>query len=193
MVDLQTDRAGPGGLVELCRNRWAIPVLAAVRPASGARFVQLLAALGCGRESLSRTLTALAEQDYVMRNPGYGHPLRPEWMLTPWGEGVAPACARLEKLLATASGEPACRRRWALPALLLVLRGVDRFGELQTALDGVTPRALAATLKELDGAGLIERLVMEGHPPHASYRPTRAARRLAPALEDLARAASFEP
>jgi DNA-binding HxlR family transcriptional regulator len=190
MVELQTERARPFGLLELCRSRWAIPVLAALHPGGGAKFVKLASDLGCGRESLSRTLRALEELDYVMRNPGHGHPLRPEWVLTPWGQGAAPACARLEKLLATASGGEACRRRWSLAALLLAGRGLERFGELSEALPGVTARALAQTLKELCAAGLVERRVLEDeHPPRAVYAPTRAGRRLLPAIEDLARAA----
>ena len=70
-------------LAQLFHHRWAVPVLAELHRTSGSRFVTLHRRLGIGRESLRRTLASLAEQDLVARNPGYGHPLRPEYVLTP--------------------------------------------------------------------------------------------------------------
>src|SRR6185437_15304195 len=82
-------------LAQLFHHRWAVPVLAELHRWHGSRFVALHRRLGIGRESLRRTLAALAEQDLVARNSGYGHPMRPEYVLTAQGEAVAPACAEL--------------------------------------------------------------------------------------------------
>ena len=130
-------------LIALCHHRWSAPVLAELGRTRGARFVVLVNSLGVGRASLQRTLTALVELGLVRRNPGYGHPLRPEYLLTPQGEEAASRCGRL---LAAADGKAGVLlRKWSLP-VLLALRGNERFSELREALPGITARALARAL-----------------------------------------------
>jgi DNA-binding HxlR family transcriptional regulator len=119
----------------------------------------------------------------VMRNPGYGHPSRPEYVLTPAGRRAAPACAQLLAQLRRAGVEQVALRKWSLP-ILAVLTAELRFGELRRAV-GATPRALALALKELVAAGLVERRVHDGFPPSTTYRPTRRSRTLQPHLQRL--------
>ncbi len=69
-------------LVALFHNRWSVPILAELHRQRGSRFVTLARTLGMSRESLRRTLAALIESGLVGRNPGYGHPLRPEYVLS---------------------------------------------------------------------------------------------------------------
>ncbi|MGH2451320.1 MAG: winged helix-turn-helix transcriptional regulator, partial [Candidatus Limnocylindria bacterium] len=69
----------------LFHHRWAAPVLAELDRSRGSRFVTLSNRLALSRESLRRTLTALIDAGLVMKNPGYGHPLRPEYILTERG------------------------------------------------------------------------------------------------------------
>jgi DNA-binding HxlR family transcriptional regulator len=167
-------------LIELFHYRWAAPVLAELRRQKGSRFVTLARMLGVGRESLKRTLTALIELDLVARNPGYGHPLRPEYVLTHRGEAVAKRC---QKLLAALDGNAdVALRKWSLP-VLAALERPGRFSELRAALPGVTARALALALKDLQSAGLVDRSVdEEAYPPTVVYAATRAARPLQRAL-----------
>ena len=160
-------------VIALFHHRWAAPVLAELRRQKGSRFAALTGHLGVGRESLRRTLDALMALGLVDRNPGYGHPLRPEYVLTPEGADVAARCARL--LAAVGDKREVSLRKWSLP-VLLALRTARRFSELREELPGVTPRALALALKDLQAAGLVERVVDErSYPPTVTYAATRAA------------------
>src|SRR5215813_4695568 len=149
-------------LIALFHHRWAPPALALLDDRSGARFVELQRTLDVGRESLRRALDALIELGLVRRNPGYGHPLRPEYVLTPDGEEAASRCARL--LAAVDDEADVILRKWSLP-VLVALRGNARFSELREALPGITARALALALKDLERAGLVTRRVEETYPP----------------------------
>jgi DNA-binding HxlR family transcriptional regulator len=164
----------------LFHHRWAVPVLAELHARRGARFVELRSALRIPRDSLARTLAALGEAGLVARNPGHGHPLRPEYVLTPQGERVAAACARL---LAELDGlQEVALRKWSMPVVRALSGSRLRFSELREALHGVTSRALALTLKDLQGAGLVERTVIADYPPATVYELTASAARMARVL-----------
>src|SRR5262245_61006657 len=82
-------------LVELFHHRWAAPALALLDERGGVRFVELQRKLGVSRESLRRALDALIDLDYVRRNEGYGHPLRPEYLITDAGRAASELAARV--------------------------------------------------------------------------------------------------
>lgn len=93
---------------------------------------------------------------------------------------MAARCARL--LDALGDERELALRKWSLP-VLLALRHAHRFSELREELPGVTPRALALALKDLQAAGLVERRVDEAsYPPTVTYAATRAASPLQRAL-----------
>ncbi|MDX2005116.1 MAG: winged helix-turn-helix transcriptional regulator [Meiothermus sp.] len=144
-------------LARLLHWRWSLPVLSLLWLEQGAKFVLLVGRLGLSRDALSRTLGGLIELGYVEKNPGYGHPLRPEYLLTLEGEGIAQALTRLLHLLKTHQVEDAALNKWSLPTLWLVGQGQARFSQLQSLLPGVSPRAVALALADLEGAGLLER------------------------------------
>ncbi len=173
----------PGRLLALVHYRWAAPVLAEIHRGGGSRFVTLANRLGMSRDSLRRTLAWLIETGWVMRNPGYGHPMRPEYVLTAAGRRVAPWCVRLMGVLRALRAENAALRKWSLPVAFVIRGGPCRFSELRARFPEVTPRALALTLKTLEKDGLVERVVVNGYPPRTSYRLAPRARRLGPLLE----------
>jgi len=167
-------------LIALFHHRWAAPVLAELERQKGSRFAALAGILGLSRASLRRTLDALIELGLVTPNPGYGHPLRPEYTLTPRGARVAARCRRLLAVLG--DEREIALRKWSLP-VLIALRHAVRFSELRDELPGITPRALALALKDLQAVGLVERRVDEGaYPPTVAYTATPAARPLQRAL-----------
>jgi DNA-binding HxlR family transcriptional regulator len=169
--------------IRLFHHRWAAPVLAELRHERGSRFVTLTNRLGVTRDSLRRTLGALVEDGLVTRNPGYGHPLRPEYVLTDEGERVAAVC---DRLLTVLDGlEDVALRKWSMPVVHALGGGPRRFSELRGSLAGVSPRALALALKDLQGAGLVERTVTDHYPPATVYRLTTCALPLARILGAL--------
>jgi DNA-binding HxlR family transcriptional regulator len=164
-------------LIELFHHRWAPPALALLGERGGARFVELQRRLDVGRESLQRALAALSDLGYTRRNSGYGHALRPEYVTTPAGRRAAPIAARV-----IAAGDPeTLLRKWSVP-VLAELGEQRRFSELRAGLTGVTPRALALALQDLERAGLVRREVLPTRPPSSLYRPTAAGRRVQRAL-----------
>ena len=169
----------------LFHHRWAAPILAELHRSKGSRFVTLSNRLALGRESLRRTLTALIDAGLVMKNPGYGHPLRPEYVLTERGKEIAPACARLIAALDRLGANDVGLKKWSMPAVLALAHGECRYSELRKRLPEVTPRALTLALKDLDAAELVERRVTGDYPPATVYRLRSRARPLARILTTL--------
>ncbi|MFN0133985.1 MAG: winged helix-turn-helix transcriptional regulator [Phycisphaerales bacterium] len=185
-------RRGPTAepLGGLTRRRWSIPILAHSAPTGHTRFAVLLAALGPSRETLSATLVDLVAQGWLARATGFGHPLRPEYLLTPAGLRIAPRCRRIMLEIDRLGITEAALRKWSLPILLVISDPVaaeSRFNALRAALPAITVRALALALKDLCSADLVDRVVDDSYPPVPRYTLTRRARRLAAAARALDR------
>jgi DNA-binding HxlR family transcriptional regulator len=69
-------------------------------------------------------------------------------------------------------------RRWTVSILWAAHSGAVRFNEFRQSLGTVSPRTLAQRLTELEGAGLIERSVIDSRPPRVEYRLTESGLRL---------------
>lgn len=169
-------------LISLCHHRWSLPVIAEIRRTDGSRFATLSGRLGIAGESLRRTLSYLRGEGLIERNPGYGHPLRPEYVLTRDGRIVAPHARRL--LAELAGHEEVGLKKWSLP-VLAELDEPRRFSELRAALPA-GPRALTLALKELQADRLVRRSVTDEYPPQVRYEATRRARRIVHAARALA-------
>lgn len=166
-----------GALADLCHHRWVIPVIVAIG-GGGQRFAVLAGRLGVARQTLRRALAAAVERGLVRRNPGYGHPLRPEYCLTVAGARLEPICRGLDEVLA-GEGSALAGRKWTLPILAAVGEGRCRFSEIAERLPAATPRALSNGLAELTSAGWLERELVDEHPPAACYRAGAVGRSLA--------------
>jgi len=173
-------------LVALFHNRWSVPILAELHRQRGSRFATLARMLGMNRESLRRTLAALIESGLVGRNPGYGHPLRPEYVLTTRGDRIAARSRPLVDLLRARGLEEVGLKKWSMPVVYALSSEPLRFSELRDRLEGISPRALALALKELESAGIVERRVTDDYPPATSYRLASGAKRLASLVGELA-------
>lgn len=166
-------------LAPLFHHRWAVPVAAELHRVRGARVVTLVNRLGVTRDSLRQALAALADLGLAMRNPGYGHPLRPEYILTAAGEEIAPACQALVSTLDRLGLAEVGLRKWSMPLLHAVGGGPARFSALKVALPGISARALALALMDLQAAGLVERRVLDSYPPATLYTLTPPGQELA--------------
>lgn len=76
-------------------------------------------------------------------------------------------------------------RRWQLSIIYAALSGALRFSEFAEAIAGISPRMLSERLRDLESAGLIERVVLPTSPPSVEYRLTAHGRRLAPIVEAM--------
>jgi DNA-binding HxlR family transcriptional regulator len=74
--------------------------------------------------------------------------------------------------------------RWALLALREINLGVTRFDQIAHNT-GASRDILAARLRGLVAAGVIERLQYQDHPPRYEYQATEAGRALRPVLHGL--------
>lgn len=176
-----------GSLPSLFHHKWAVPTLAAFdATGGGAKFVTLRNQVGASRDSLRRTLAALIDAGLITRNPGYGHPMRPEYILTSSGRQLAPASATLLKKLKSLGIEEIALKKWSLPVACALEAAGVRFGRVCAALGEVTPRALTQALRDLQQAGIVKRRLVDGYPPYTEYRLTRSGRQLTAMVLPLA-------
>ncbi|MBU0824122.1 MAG: winged helix-turn-helix transcriptional regulator [Alphaproteobacteria bacterium] len=166
-------------LIQLGSHRWLVPLLADLAAHRGARFVELLHRLGLPRDSLTRTLDAAAMIGWVQRNPGHGHPLRPEYILTEAGTVAAARAATIAAAQTAISLPPGTATRWTLPLVAGIGAGHDRFNALSRLLAPATPRALSQGLTALGTHGLVNRAVLDGRPPSSRYALTERGQMLA--------------
>lgn len=169
-------------LGQLGRHRWAVPLIAALAERKGARFVELLALLSTNRESLTRTLGGAAQNGWVMRNPGHGHPLRPEYILTEAGWAIAPLCTGIEGVRKAVGLAPASLSRWSLPVIRCIDQGTHRFAGIERGISDSNPRALTQSLKSLVGQQLVTRTVLDDYPPAPEYWLSQSGSRMAAVL-----------
>ena len=168
-------------LIQLGSHRWLVPLLADLAAHRGARFVELLHRLGLSRDSLTRTLNAAAAQGWVQRNPGHGHPLRPEYILTEAGKAAAARAATIAAAQGAIGLPPGATTRWSLPLVAGIGAGHDRFNALSRLLAPATPRALSQGLAALGEHGLVRRELLDLRPPASRYALTDNGRLLAAA------------
>ncbi|MCO6438398.1 MAG: helix-turn-helix transcriptional regulator [Phycisphaerae bacterium] len=169
-------------LAGLFHHRWNVPVLAELRRTDGAKFVTLARRLDVSHDSLTRTLGDLVERGWVLRNAGYGHPLRPEYVLVPQARQLAERCLLLTSVLGRLGILDVAMKKWSMPILFALGSGHRRFSQLRAAMADATPRALSLTLKGLQPPGLVQRFVEGNYPPSSIYELTSKGRELTPVL-----------
>ncbi len=187
---MDEQRPQPASLLpELFHHRWTVPTLAALETLGGeTKFITLQRNLGASRGSLQRTLAAMIDASLVARNPGYGHPMRPEYILTASGNQVARACVKLVEKLKRLGVEDVGLKKWSLPVAHALAAAGGRFNRVRTVLGEVTPRALSAALLDLQKADLVERMLVDDNPPRTEYQLTSTGRSLTPVMSSLAQA-----
>ena len=166
----------------LVAGRWLVPLMALIGELEGARFAAMRARLGLSRSALTASLAQLQEAGWLRRNPGHGHPLRPEYILTKKGAPIAAFAMKVMAERARLGLEPAQLPRWSLPLIATLGRDRARFSALRASLAPVTPRALSLTLKQMLSTDLVDRALEDDFPPIAIYGLTHRGSRLAEAM-----------
>ncbi|WP_019962009.1 winged helix-turn-helix transcriptional regulator [Woodsholea maritima] len=156
-------------LVKLTSRAWAFKALALIHEGIPARQAPLLAASGASRTTFVNSLRYLEDLELLERNPGHGHPLRPEFRLTAKGLALAPLAHQIERQIKDEADAALIRKTWTLP-LLAVTHAPKAFSVIKRDLGAITDRALSHTLQELSEHHWIERHVeAQARPPRPYY------------------------
>jgi DNA-binding HxlR family transcriptional regulator len=75
--------------------------------------------------------------------------------------------------------------KWKILVICTLKGGTKRFGELQRALNGITPKVLTRQLRDLERDGLVSRAVFAEVPPRVEYALTPLGLSLLPVLDQL--------
>lgn len=176
-----------GGLVKLTAKAWSLTILQSLQAGVPGRQAPLLAASGAGRTAFGQSLTHLVDLDLLERNPGHGHPLRPEFRLTAQGKQAAEMAAAIFESAPNPDDRALLRRRWTAP-ILAVVRAPRHFGALKRDLAPITDRALSQALKSLEDHRWLKRQIEpDSRPPRALYRAAGAGIRIGQAASGLFR------
>jgi DNA-binding HxlR family transcriptional regulator len=78
-------------------------------------------------------------------------------------------------LLATCPSRTSLARianKWSAMIVMVLAGGTRRFGDLRTAVDGISGKVLTETLRDLERDGLVQRRVYAEVPPRVEYELT---------------------
>ncbi|MBX3380287.1 MAG: winged helix-turn-helix transcriptional regulator [Phycisphaeraceae bacterium] len=179
----------PNTLLHLFARRWCIPILAELKVSEGSKFVTLSRRLGASPVAVRQSLDHLISLGLAQPNPGYGHPLRPEYILTESGDRLAPASVTLDRAITRLELRDSALLRWSMPALFVIGSSPGaRFSEIGSALGPVTDRALSQTLKRMQADAVVKRHVDDSFPPAPIYAVDRRGR---PLIEPLMEIGAF--
>ena len=155
--------------VNITSRAWAVPILSNLHTGVAGRQAPLLAATGASRTAFAQSMDHLIEIGLLERNPGHGHPLRPEFRLTPLGAQAAALAAKVHRI-PEQNDHDLLRRSWTLP-VLTSLHTPSHFNEIKRNLHTITDRALSQSLKSMESRNWVQRSVDEAaRPPRSLYR-----------------------
>jgi DNA-binding HxlR family transcriptional regulator len=77
-------------------------------------------------------------------------------------------------------------KRWSSGILLAIARGADRFSTITESVLHLSTRMLAVRLRELEHAGLIDRVIIHTMPVSVRYQLTVQGRDLLTSLQPIA-------
>ncbi len=135
-------------LVNLTSKAWSLKILAQLHAGVSGRQAPLITATGASRSSFAASLEHLFQLGLLERNPGHGHPLRPEFRLTDKGKAVAAMRAGSRRSFRTRMPFRYCDAAGrCYPA---VTGAPSRFSAIKSDLGPVTDRALSKSLGVLE-------------------------------------------
>jgi DNA-binding HxlR family transcriptional regulator len=75
--------------------------------------------------------------------------------------------------------------KWTAMIVIVLADGTRRFGDLRTAIDGISGKVLTETLRDLERDGLVQRHAYAEMPPRVEYELTALGRTLHAPLQAL--------
>ncbi|WP_353531904.1 winged helix-turn-helix transcriptional regulator [Cognatishimia sp. WU-CL00825] len=154
--------------VNITSRAWALPILSQLHSGTPGRQAALLAATGASRTAFAQSMDHLIALGLLERNPGYGHPLRPEFRLTQIGTSAAKLAHQINKV-SKREDQDLLRRSWTLP-VLASLHTPHHFIEIKRNLSPITDRALSQSLKSMEARNWVCRKINEvARPPRSIY------------------------
>lgn len=169
-------------LVNLTSRAWSMNILALMYSGVPGRQSQLLSASGAGRTALSQSLVHLIDIGMLERNPGHGHPLRPEYRLTSKGLEIARVSETIQRAVAEPTDHYLLRRVWSVP-ILVVSQEPRYFTDIKNMLGTITDRALSQSLKQLHAKHWLQRQIdTTTYPPRPLYQAANAGVKISQAL-----------
>ncbi len=155
--------------VNITSRAWAIPILSSLHEGVAGRQAALLTATGASRTAFAQSMDHLITLGLLERNPGHGHPLRPEFRLTQFGKEAAALAHKIQRE-SSEDDQPLLRKSWTLP-VLTSLHTPCHFSDIKRNLHTITDRALSQSLKSMEVKRWVHRSVDEtARPPRSIYR-----------------------
>ena len=169
-------------LVNLTSRAWSLQILALLHAGVPGRQAPLIAATGASRSSFASSLKHLVQLGLLERNPGHGHPLRPEFRLTPAGTMVAATASRIVDTVPDDDAFAVIRRSWTVPILALT-ESPTRFSIIKSGLESITDRALSKSLSVLEEREWLRREIdVSRRSPFPTYQAVNAGREINEAI-----------
>jgi DNA-binding HxlR family transcriptional regulator len=154
--------------VNITSRAWALPILSTLHVGVPGRQATLLTATGASRTAFAQSMDHLIKIGMLERNPGYGHPLRPEFRLTQLGSTAAAIAHQIQGVTAD-EDQDLLRRSWTVP-VLTSLHTSSHFNEIKRSLPTITDRALSQSLRSMENRNWVRRSVNEAaRPPRSIY------------------------
>ncbi len=75
--------------------------------------------------------------------------------------------------------------KWKGMVLWALKKGIKRNGELKRMIPSISQKMLTQQLRELEDAGIVERIVHPVIPPKVEYKLTNSGQKLIPILNEL--------
>ena len=172
--------------IDLFHRRWSVPVIARLYAEGALTLGGLSTRLPAGRSTLAETLATLEQSGALVRGTGDRRML---YRLTEVGAALGAACVEMTRVIPNDEVLNVALKKWPMLVVTLIGRGSARFNELEAGLPGITSRALALSLKDLEAARMITRELKAGYPPTTIYALTPLMEAMFPALDALCAAA----
>lgn len=171
-------------IVNITSRAWSLEIMAMMHAGVPGRQASLLSSIGANRTAFAKSLAHLLNLGLLERNPGHGHPLRPEYRLTQKGAKIAKVAGNIVGIVPCDTEFALLRRTWTIP-VLTVMQTPRRFTEIKSDLFSITDRALSRSLDQLHELKWLRREIdIDVRPPRPTYQAMNAGFKICQAVNE---------